>query len=279
MTGSLGGRATDIQPLRVISLGAGVQSTTMALMAAHGEIGPMPDAAIFADTGDEPAAVYEHLRWLMSPNVLPFPVHIASRGRLSERLMAGDEQARVPFHKVSLAGKKSLVQRQCTRNFKIRPIRQKTRELLGKSSSAYIAPGSVECWIGISMDEAIRMKPAGVSYIVNRWPLIEQQRTRRWCLQWMADRGYPTPGKSSCIFCPYQGNNQLRARRDGAPAEWAKMIALDRSLRTPEMVARFQGQQFIHRSCTPLDEVDLSTAVERGEPDLFNNECDGICGV
>src|SRR5262245_57869705 len=29
--------------LRVISLGAGVQSTTMALLAAHGEIGPMPD--------------------------------------------------------------------------------------------------------------------------------------------------------------------------------------------------------------------------------------------
>jgi DnaJ-class molecular chaperone len=28
--------------LRVLSLGAGVQSTTLALMAAHGEIGPMP---------------------------------------------------------------------------------------------------------------------------------------------------------------------------------------------------------------------------------------------
>jgi hypothetical protein len=28
-----------------------VQSTTLALMAAHGEIGPMPDCAIFADAG------------------------------------------------------------------------------------------------------------------------------------------------------------------------------------------------------------------------------------
>ena len=52
--------------LRVISLGAGVQSTTMALLAAHGEIQPMPDAAIFADTGWEPAAVYRHLEWLTS---------------------------------------------------------------------------------------------------------------------------------------------------------------------------------------------------------------------
>ena len=47
--------------LTIISLGAGVQSTTMALMAAHGEITPMPDCAIFADTGWEPKAVYDHL--------------------------------------------------------------------------------------------------------------------------------------------------------------------------------------------------------------------------
>ena len=59
--------------MHIISLGAGVQSTTMALMAAHGEIEPMPDCAIFADTGDEPQAVYDHLAWLMSGNVLPFP--------------------------------------------------------------------------------------------------------------------------------------------------------------------------------------------------------------
>ncbi len=69
-------------PLHLLSLGAGVQSTTMALMAAHGEITPMPSAAIFADTQGEPAAVYEHLKWLMSPNVLPFPVHVVTAGNL-----------------------------------------------------------------------------------------------------------------------------------------------------------------------------------------------------
>jgi len=46
--------------LRALSLGAGVQSTTLALMAAHGEIGPMPDCAIFADTGWEPQALGVH---------------------------------------------------------------------------------------------------------------------------------------------------------------------------------------------------------------------------
>ena len=43
----------------IISLGAGVQSWCMALMAVCGEIGPMPIAAIFADTQDEPKGVAE----------------------------------------------------------------------------------------------------------------------------------------------------------------------------------------------------------------------------
>jgi len=37
----------------------------MALMAARGDITPMPDCAIFADTGWEPNAVYE---WLVCAN-------------------------------------------------------------------------------------------------------------------------------------------------------------------------------------------------------------------
>jgi hypothetical protein len=74
--------------LTVISLGAGVQSTTMALMAACGEIGPMPDCAIFSDTGWEPKRVYEHLEWLTG--VLPFPVHVVSAGNIREDAIAGN---------------------------------------------------------------------------------------------------------------------------------------------------------------------------------------------
>ena len=47
-----------------VSLGAGVQSSAMALMAAAGEISPMPRAAIFADTQAEPDSVYRWLDWL-----------------------------------------------------------------------------------------------------------------------------------------------------------------------------------------------------------------------
>ena len=70
--------------LRCLSLGTGVQSTTMALMAARGELTPMPDIAIFADTGWEPAAVYDHLDWLRSGEVLPFPVEIVKKSNLRD---------------------------------------------------------------------------------------------------------------------------------------------------------------------------------------------------
>ena len=58
--------------LRILSLGAGVQSSTMALMAEEGAFDHKPDYAIFADTGWEPRKVYDHLAWLKSQ--LSFPV-------------------------------------------------------------------------------------------------------------------------------------------------------------------------------------------------------------
>lgn len=52
-----------MKTLNVISFGAGVQSTTLVLMAIHGLIA-RPDAVIFADTQSEPQWVYETLKWV-----------------------------------------------------------------------------------------------------------------------------------------------------------------------------------------------------------------------
>lgn len=72
--------------LRYLSLGAGVQSTTLALMIEHGEV-PAVDCAIFADTGWEPRAVYEHLTWL--EGVLSYPVHRVTAGNLRQHVLDG----------------------------------------------------------------------------------------------------------------------------------------------------------------------------------------------
>jgi hypothetical protein len=265
--------------MHVISLGAGVQSTTMALMAAHGEITPMPDCAIFADTGWEPKAVYDHLAWLQGLT-LPFPIHIVSTGRnlRDDVLRASRHEGRfvaVPFFTVN----GGLGRRQCTREFKIDPIAKKQRELLGYRPRQSIPDNMVTCWIGISLDEAIRAKPSWYNWQTNRWPLIEQALHRRDCLAWLNERGYPQPPKSSCIGCPYHDNAHWRHMRDHSPDEFAEAIRIDKALRERGPMKGMRVQQYMHRDLVPLDKVDLRTDAELGQLDLFLNECEGMCGV
>jgi hypothetical protein len=164
--------------LTIISLGAGVQSTTLALMAARGEIGPRPDCAIFADTQWEPRPVYQHLGWLRSPGVLPFPVHVVTAGNIREAIRrrentTGGRFAAIPWHTVNPDGSKGLGRRQCSSEYKLEPIMREVRRLLGKGARDRIPPGSVDVLIGISRDEAHRMKPARQAYMLNRYPLVD----------------------------------------------------------------------------------------------------------
>ncbi len=267
-----------------LSLGAGVQSTTMALMAAQGEITPMPECAIFADTTSEPKAVYDHLAWLRSPNVLPFPVHVVTAGDLGAEIRAaaaGEQRndARPPFFIRNPDGSRGILRRQCTGDYKIDPIHRKIRELLGLVPRQR-GPKDVAIvqWIGISLDEIVRVKQSRVAWIENRHPLIEL-RMRRWdCLQWLKRHDYPIPPKSACTFCPYRTDEAWRQMRDNDPAAWADAIEVDRAIRSPGYVG-LVGEAYLHDSLRPLEEVDLSTPRERGQPDLMGNECDGMCGV
>lgn len=265
--------------LRVISLGAGVQSTTMALMAAHGEIGPMPDCAIFADTQWEPQHVYDHLSWLET--LLPFPVHRVTAGSIRDAIIAkknttGGRFASVPY----FTSNGGMGRRQCTSEYKIVPIEKEQRRLLGAKHRQRLAEGSVEVWIGISTDEIQRMKDARNKWQKNRWPLIEVGMSRRDCLRWMREKNYPEPPKSSCIGCPYHSNSQWREMRDNDPVSWADACDVDRMLRANGAVRGMRHVEYMHRSLKPLAEVDLSTPAERGQIEFgFLQECDGMCGV
>jgi hypothetical protein len=272
-------------PLRVLSLGAGVQSTTLALMAAHGVIEP-PDCAIFADTGWEPGYVYEHLNWLEAQ--LPFPVHRVQRANIRTEVLAhvragvartGKQHPQMPVWTATRDGQSTPVFRTCTHRYKVEPIIAKTAELAGIQQGRQ-APKTpiVETWIGISTDEASRMKPSDKRWIKHRWPLIEAGMNRAACLAWFEKR-YPgrTLGKSSCVGCPYHSNAAWREIKDTQEAAWAEACELDEAIRNglPGMT----GTAYLHRSLVPLRDADLRNWDERGQPDLFNMECEGMCGV
>lgn len=264
--------------LRVLSLGAGVQSTTLALMAAHGEIEP-PDCAIFADTQWEPREVYEHLDRL--EKLLPFPVHRVTAGDIRQSIIdrrktTGGRYVAIPWHIVNPDGSGAMGRRQCSSEYKLEPIMREIRDLLGVGRHSHIPPRSVEVLIGISRDEAHRMREPRQAYMTNVYPLVERGMRRYDCVLWLRRHGYPEPSKSACIGCPFTDNARWRDRRDNHPDEWHGAVLADRQLRQGDNRG-MRGIEYMHRSRVPLDEVDLS--VDDRQLDLFGNECLGLCDV
>lgn len=264
------------EPIHILSLGAGVQSSTMALMAAHGEITPMPRCAIFADTQDEPASVYDWLNYLEKQ--LPFPVVRVTAGRLSEsatevRLSkkSGNTYIKTPIPAFTTNGHgKGIGRRHCTRNFKIEPL-QKAMKAMGQD---------IICWIGISRDEAHRMKPSREPRITNIWPLIDAGIRRHDCLKWMEAHGYPRPPRSACVYCPYHSDNEWRRLRDEEPEEFQRAVDFEKRLQTAYASATaLNSNAFLHSSLVPLDQVDFRTDEDHGQQVMFGNECEGMCGV
>jgi hypothetical protein len=264
--------------LNVISLGAGVQSSAMALMAAQGDIGPMPDFAIFADTGWEPQSIYQHLDWLTAQ--LPFAVVRARRpgpdlGEMSIAIAHTPGLTRTAIPPWFTKDPDGMLPQQCSKEFKTRVVARQIRARLGLSRPYRGAP-LAELWLGISRDEAHRQKDSETRFLQHRYPLIEAGLTRRDCIAWLTRRGYPVPPKSACIFCPWTDIERWRDRKKNHPEDWARAVAFDAAIRPG--YAGMPGTAYVHRQHLPLSEVDLASEHD-GQLDLFGNECEGMCGV
>ena len=266
--------------LVIISLGAGVQSSTMALKAACGEF-PRPDCAIFADTGYEPKSVYNYLDYLK--DILPYPVHIVRKGNIKDDMLNSiDNGTRFPtapfFTKNADTGKKGMLRRQCTNDYKIQPIRKKIRELCNVGYRKHFPKDQyVEQWIGISTDEVMRMKPARDKYIHNRHPLIEAKLSRQDCINWLKEKKLLLPEKSACIVCPYHNDAYWHFMKTERVEEFADAVEFDKKIRTGSR--KIRDELFLHRSCKPLDQVEFKKEDKSKQIDMFNNECGGMCGV
>lgn len=271
-----------------LSLGAGVQSSTLALMAACGEIKPMPDAAIFADTQAEPANVYKWLDWLETQ--LPFPVHRVTKGSLTEASLTLRKRTRsegapyakslIPAYVLGPGGELGIMGRSCTYDYKLLQLLKKQRQLAG------IKRGQKECivtsWIGISFDEIQRMKMSREPWVQHRHPLIEKKMRRDDCIRWMNDNGFPQPPRSACVYCPFHSNKEWKRLRDEEPHEFARAVKFEKDLQKIKKESQnMRGVPYLHPQRIPLDQVDLDD-VPVNQLQLWNtmqNECEGMCGM
>ena len=266
--------------LTVISLGVGVQSSTMLLIAAKNEL-PHVDYAIFADTGYEPKSVYNYLNLLKK--IVKFPIYQVSKGNIKNDMINSiKNNTKFPtapfFTQNAITGKKGMLRRQCTADYKIMPIRKKLRELCNVGfGKRFPKDKYIEQWIGISTDEIQRMKPARDPYIKNRHQLIELNMSRQDCINWMKKNEFPLPEKSACIMCPYHNDAYWHFMKTERPSEFEDAVKFDKNIRTG--AKNIKDNLFLHRSCKPLDEVEFNKKENDKQLDMFNNECEGMCGV
>lgn len=343
------------EPIHIISLGAGVQSSTKALMASMGLITPMPRCGIFADTQREPESVYRWLSWLCGgevkhrpdgrpyvepgiyqSGVLKFPIHIVTAGDIAEDALRVRVRkdgkgswvpSGVPHYSINIDGTNGHGPRQCTQAFKIIPIEKEQRKIVGKPAMlewrrkhrdalrliSQHAKAMVlwkrlkkqgviklpplppqphaawdECqndalvvtWIGISTDEIYREKPSRVPWARNRFPHLERGTNRDGCMEWMEANGFPEPPKSACEFCPYHDDDEWIRLRDKEPESFARAVAFDYAYRAAKVqtVAKKGFETFLHPSRVPLDKAVFVKSHGK-QMTMFNNECEGMCGV
>ncbi len=140
----------------------------------------------------------------------------------------------------------------------------------------------MEQWLGISRDEAHRVRTSDVAYIQLCYPLIQQGLTRADCQRWLEQHGWPNVPASACVACPFHSDNRWRQLRDHDPDGWVEAVAFDHAIRhghprhgSPPL----DGEAFVHRSLVPLNQVDLDGPPERAVIDGFGNECEGMCAT
>ena len=141
--------------LELVSWGAGVQSTAIAVLIERGDL-PKPDAFLWADTGDEPEAVYAHVeRWRPRLNAIAPFLEVRKGGKtprlgdaVISKALKGTGTNTLPFHLPSAGGRPTITQRGCTFNYKREPLERAAARLVKTEGAA-----GFRWWLGISRDE------------------------------------------------------------------------------------------------------------------------------
>lgn len=303
--------------MKVISLGWGVQSWTLAAMSALGELEPV-DVAIHADTTWERQATYEFVQqwtsWLEDHGVRVVTVNDEPQ---AQKVM--NDEPDIP----AFAKKATPIVPLRNDNFKIvipayttyeKDIwlvdydedgqgelaevgRQKYKAHLAGDNSGMLrrqctyrwkiqpmrrwlrsqGVTQAEQWLGITRDEIERAKDSDVKWIIHRFPLLEKSMTRQDCIIWLRSHSLPVPPKSSCVFCPYHRRATWVEMKNADGPDWKTAVEVDEAIRNK----RPGYVAYVHPDRIPL--IELKTAADFGATqlsfvDTSNAECDsGFC--
>lgn len=281
-------KKSDGPQIAACSFGAGVQSTAIAFLVLeqHPEIvkamdGLLPSRFVFADTGDEPSRVYEHLNDMkVTMAAKGLSLITLSKGVLGEhvlgRLASGRRgMSSLPLFVRGKDGTMGPMRRKCTSDFKSRLIDPHMRD--------YAAPhGKLSHWMGISTDEAHRMRSTLDPWRTFEYPLVEMRWSRTRCIEYLEDKTYldgrkTQVVKSACYFCPFRRPEEWRLLRDESPEDWAKALDFEKKI-TAKPMPGMREVGYLNRKGISIEEYAKIGETE-SKDDSWGNECAGVCGV
>ena len=280
--------------MKILSFGAGMQSTALALMSCENSLSlkkgqpmPHPDVPIYAlvifcDLGMEPSWVMDQVMFTqdaceqvkISFKILDSPLHEDFMRNFGERRTVS-----IPWWTLRGDGHKAKMPRNCTIDYKIEVIAKYVRwEVLGYRKGQRLRPEdrkAHEMHMGFSYEEQKRCKESTNPMFVNHYPLVEMKLVRADNYAYIRDVWGLETRASACTFCPFHRNYFFRYLRENLPEEYAQLVMVDELLRDKTPKPPMDSDLFISRSrkrikdLTPADCDDAECFVYR-EQKIWN---------
>lgn len=251
----------------VWSYGGGKQSVAIAALIVQGRL-PSPDIIVMADTSRERSSTWRYLENVIQPvlsqagmSVVIAPHSLSTVDLWRQKNDDGESKPMLlipAFTTLTKSGDVAKLPTYCSNEWKRRVV---MRWL--KSKGIHQA----EMWLGISRDEAHRMKDSDVKWLTHRYPLIDLMMSRDDCIRVVREMGWPDAPKSTCKICPHLSDaTWLEMQRDD-PGDFLEAVQVEREIQQRD------SHIFLHRSGKRLDEVDFNY----GTRDLFDGCDSGMC--
>lgn len=275
--------------MEILSFGAGMQSTALALMSCENAMAggrdyyphpliPVYDAVIFCDLGLEASWVYEQLLFVQhacEKAGIPFYVLESNLYEDYTRNYGERRVVSIPWWTVKENGQRGKVSRRfCTLDYKTTRIANFVRwELLGYKKGSRNRPEDLKAHtmhIGFSIEEQHRCKDNPHPFFVNRFPLVELGLDRAANFAYIYDQWGLATKSSACSFCPFHRNFFFKKIKETDPAHYAKILDFDRLLASKKPHPAMDAQFFISRSWKRLEDLT--------EEDCNDAECFEYCG-
>ena len=222
---------------------------------------PKPDLIVMADTSREVSTTFEYMEQVVQPALkkIGMRVEIAGHDLAKVDLYAYNGDLLLPVFTRQNNGIGKLPT-YCSVEWK----KQVVRRWLRKQGVE-----STDVWIGISTDEAERMKDSGLKWYRHVYPLIELVPINRSkCVSQISNFGWVVPHKSRCYMCPNQSIEAWKQMKQLGNGDFEKAVELENNIRQKDK------DMYLHPMAIPIEQ-----AVEQSELqyDMFDGCDSGYC--